>query len=198
VTAPGQSRGSRVLQITPPQIVGPFYPVGVHPDTRGDLVRPIRARGDAEGELLYVRGQVLTAAGRPVAGARIELWQANAAGKYRHASDINSAALDPNFNGFAALTTDAGGHYQVRTIKPGGYPAAYGEIRPPHIHFTVDGRVDRLVTQMYFAGEPENQTDRWLNSAPQPEQLIVTLQRAPRDLDVRAVVADFDIVLASG
>jgi protocatechuate 3,4-dioxygenase, beta subunit len=188
----------RKLRITQPQIVGPFYPVGARPDTRGDLARPVGAAADARGELLYVRGRVLTVSGRPVAGARIEIWQANAAGKYRHPSDSNSAALDDNFMGFATLFTDRAGRYRLRTIKPGGYPALYGEIRPPHIHFSVEGRVDRLVTQMYFSGEPENQTDRWLNSAPQPEQLIVKLARCPRALDASAFIATFDIVLVTG
>jgi protocatechuate 3,4-dioxygenase beta subunit len=86
----------------------------------------------------------------------------------------------------------------LRTIKPGRYPTAEGDIRPPHIHFAVDGRFDRLVTQLYFAGEPENQTDRWLNAAPRPEQLITALEPAPSHLEPWARVARFDIILASG
>jgi protocatechuate 3,4-dioxygenase beta subunit len=106
--------------------------------------------------------------------------------------------LDPNFRGFAMLTTDASGRYQLRTIKPGRYPTAAGEVRPPHIHFAVDGRFDRLVTQLYFAGEPENQIDRWLNSAPLPERLIATLQPPQPHLEPEARIAVFDIVLPSG
>ena len=186
------------LQITPPQILGPFYPVAERPDLAGDLARPAGSAAEAGGELIYVRGRVLTCSGTPVAHARIEIWQANAAGKYRHPSDSNPAPLDPNFKGFAQLTTDAAGRYAFRTVKPGRYPTAEGDIRPPHIHFTVDGRLDRLVTQLYFAGEPENQTDRWLNSLPQPERLIVALVAAPSHLETGACVAHFDIVLASG
>ena len=99
------------------------------------------------------QGRVLTRSGAPVPHARIDIWQANAAGKYRHPSDINPAPLDPNFKGFARLTTDASGHYSFRTIKPGRYPTAEGDVRPPHIHLTVEGRFDCLVTQLYFAGE---------------------------------------------
>jgi protocatechuate 3,4-dioxygenase beta subunit len=189
---------ARRLQITPPQIVGPFYPVAERPDPAGDLARANGCVGEARGQLLYVMGRVLTCAGEPVAGARIEIWQANAEGKYWHPSDVSPAPLDPNFKGFAVLTTDTEGRYQLRTIKPGRYPTAEGDTRPPHIHFAVDGRLDRLVTQLYFAGEPENRTDRWLNSAPRPEQLIVSLQPAPPHLDPRARVAVFDIVLPSG
>ena len=190
--------GTPRLQITPPQILGPFYPIAERPDLAADLARPAGSAAEAGGQLLYVRGRVLTGSGKPVAHARIEIWQANAAGKYRHPSDTNPAPLDPNFKGFAQLTTDAAGRYAFRTVKPGGYPTAEGDIRPPHIHFTVDGRFDRLVTQLYFAGEPQNQTDRWLNSLSHPERLIVALLPAPSHLEASACVAHFDIVLASG
>jgi len=198
--APAQMEdgGKRRLAITPPQILGPFYPLSEPPDLAADLARPLGSVADAAGQLLYLTGQVFTRCGEPVAHVRIEIWQANAAGKYRHPSDANPAPLDPNFKGFAQLTTDAAGRYAFRTIKPGGYPTPEGEIRPPHIHFTVDGRLDRLVTQLYFAGEPENHTDRWLNSLPEPERLIVPLQAAPSHLESAARLARFDIVLASG
>src|SRR3954447_11268554 len=186
------------LQITPPQIVGPFYPVAERPDLAADLARPCGSAAEARGQLLHVMGRVLSRSGEPVAHARIEIWQANAAGKYRHPSDTNSAPLDPNFNGFAQLTTDATGRYAFRTIKPGRYPTPEGEMRPPHIHFTVEGRIDRLVTQLYFAGEPENRSDRWLNSLPEPERLVVILEEAPSHLEMGACVAQFDIVLPSG
>jgi protocatechuate 3,4-dioxygenase, beta subunit len=191
-------RESASLEITPPQIVGPFYPVTERPDLAVDLARPRGSAAEAEGQLIYVRGRVLTSSGEPVAHARIDIWQANAAGKYRHPSDTNPAPLDPNFKGFARLTTDASGRYSFRTIKPGRYPTAEGDMRPPHIHLTVEGRFDRLVTQLYFAGEAENQTDRWLNAAPHPERLIVTLEEPASHLESRALVAHFDIVLPSG
>lgn len=188
----------KAFAITPPQIVGPFYPVSERPDLAADLARPSGSATQAQGQLIYVTGRVLASSGAPVAHARIDVWQANAAGKYRHPSDMNPAPLDPNFKGFARLTTDSSGRYTFRTIKPGRYPTAEGDIRPPHIHFTVEGRCDRLATQLYFAGEAENDTDRWLNAAPHPERLIVTLQDPPSHLGKHAMVAHFDIVLASG
>jgi protocatechuate 3,4-dioxygenase, beta subunit len=186
------------FEITPPQIVGPFYPISERPDLTADLARPSGSAAEAQGQLLYVTGRVLTSSGEPVPLARIDVWQANAAGKYRHPSDTNPAPLDPNFRGFARLITDASGRYSFRTIKPGRYPTAEGDIRPPHIHFAVEGRFDRLVTQLYFAGETENQTDRWLNAAPRPERLIVTLHAPAPHLESHALVAHFDIVLPSG
>jgi protocatechuate 3,4-dioxygenase beta subunit len=189
---------ARVLAITPPQILGPFYPVSERPDPAADLARPGGGAAEAQGQLIHVRGRVLNSFGKPVSHARIDIWQANAAGKYRHPSDANPAPLDPAFNGFARLTADASGRYSFRTIKPGGYPTAEGDMRPPHIHFDIEGRFDRLVTQLYFAGEAENQTDRWLNAAPHPERLIVTLQELPSQRETRALTAHFDIVLTTG
>jgi protocatechuate 3,4-dioxygenase beta subunit len=187
-----------VLEITPPQILGPFYPLSERPDLTADLARPSGSTAEAQGQLILVMGRVLASSGAPVPHASIDIWQANAAGKYRHPSDTNPAPLDPNFQGFARLIADASGRYSFRTIKPGHYPTAEGDIRPPHIHFTVEGRVDRLVTQLYFAGEADNQTDRWLNAAPRPERLIVNLQEPAAGSGSRALVAHFDIVLASG
>jgi protocatechuate 3,4-dioxygenase beta subunit len=189
---------ARAFAITPPQIVGPFYPVTECPDLAADLARPSGSIAEALGQLIHVSGRVLASSGAPVPHARIDIWQANAAGKYRHPSDTNPAPLDPNFKGFARLTTDTSGHYSFRTIKPGAYPTPEGDIRPPHIHMTVEGRFDRLVTQLYFVGEAENLTDRWLNATPHPERLIVTLQEPDPHLESRALVACFDIVLASG
>jgi protocatechuate 3,4-dioxygenase, beta subunit len=186
------------LERTPPQIMGPFYPVTDRPDSGGDLACPADRPSRARGQLIYVTGRVLTCSGRPVEGARIEVWHANADGKYRHPSDVNPAAIDPNFDGFGLLMTDAAGRYRLRTVKPGRYPTVDGEIRPPHIHFDVQGRFDRLVTQLYFAGEPENHTDRWLQAAPRPDLLIAALDPALPQLDPEARVAVFDIVLPSG
>src|SRR5437868_12272502 len=97
--------GTPRLQITPPQIVGPFYPVSERPDLATDLARPSGSTAEAQGQLIHVRGRVLTRSGAPVPHARIDIWQANAAGKYRHPSDSNAAPLDPNFKGFARFTT---------------------------------------------------------------------------------------------
>jgi protocatechuate 3,4-dioxygenase beta subunit len=110
--------------------------------------------------------------GRPVPGARLEIWQANAAGRYSHPSDTNSAPLDPNFQGYALLATDAGGGYRFVTVKPGGYPGGHRGMRTPHIHFDVSGQVDRLIAQMYFPDEPLNATDALLRAPLSPEAAI--------------------------
>jgi protocatechuate 3,4-dioxygenase beta subunit len=180
---------------TPDQILGPFYPLSSTANHTGDLTQPPGRLGRADGEVLLVKGRVLSLTGRPIAGARIEIWQANAAGKYRHPSDTTSEALDPNFDGFARLTTDESGAYAFRTVKPGGYRTPHGDIRPPHIHFLVDFRADRLITQMYFAGEPENATDRWLRASPQPDLLIASLDDPPDGSGPASKMATFNIVL---
>ena len=151
------------LQRTPDQILGPFYPLSELPQT-SDLTR-VSGRSDrAEGQVLNVMGRVLNLAGQPVRGARVEVWQANTHGRYTHPSDPNPAPLDPNFEGSAILTTDAEGRYRFKTIKPAAYPAGPDRMRPAHIHFQVSGRQDKIVTQMYFEGDPYNNADPFLNS----------------------------------
>src|SRR5207237_6047313 len=103
-----------------------------------------------------------------------------------------------NFDGAAVLSTDAEGHYAFKTIKPGAYPAGPNMIRPPHIHFQVTGREDRLVTQMYFENEPYNDSDRLLNSAERKELLITKLLPPSAELEPDAKLARFDIVLVHG
>ena len=188
-------RSAPPLLRTPDQILGPFYPLNGIADRTGDLAGSSGRSGRANGEILMVKGHVLTLTGRPVAGARIEIWQANSAGRYRHPSDKTSEPLDPNFDGFAVLTTDQEGGYSFRTVKPGGYRTPHGDLRPPHIHFLVDFGADRLITQMYFAGEPENATDRWLLAAPQPDLLIVSLEEPAAAPSLVSRMATFNIVL---
>jgi protocatechuate 3,4-dioxygenase beta subunit len=180
---------------TPDQILGPFYPLISTADETGDLARRPGQPQLAIGELLQVRGQVLTHRGKPIAGARMEIWQANSSGKYRHPSDTTPSPLDPNFDGFAVLKTDTEGRYTFRTIKPGAYRTPHGDLRPPHIHFLVDFGADRLITQMYFAGEPANATDRWLQAAPQPDLLIVSLKDEDPGSTQASKTATFNIIL---
>jgi protocatechuate 3,4-dioxygenase beta subunit len=147
-------------------------------------------------------GRILNINGDPVHGAKLEVWQANTYGRYTHPADRNPAPLDPNFEGFTVLKTDAEGHYRFKTIKPGAYPVASvpGAVRPPHIHFRLLGQEDELVTQMYFDGEPLNEKDRWLQSAPPStrELLIAKLLPPPSDLDPDSRLVLFDIVTLKG
>src|SRR3989475_5079246 len=190
---------AQALRRTPDQILGPFYPV-VKPLHQGaDLTTIPGKPGRAAGQVIHVMGRVLNPQGQPVQGASVEIWQANTHGRYTHPSDTNPAPLDPNFEGFAVLTTDAEGRYQFKTIKPGAYPAGPDRMRPPHIHFEVTGQSNRLVTQLYFAGEPLNDTDPFLQSVGvNKERLIVSLGPPTPELEPDARVAVWDIVLAQG
>jgi protocatechuate 3,4-dioxygenase, beta subunit len=136
--------------------------------------------------------------GEPVRTAKVEVWQANAHGRYTHPSDPNPAPLDLNFEGAAILTTDSEGRYRFKTIKPEAYPAGPNMMRPAHIHFQVTGRQDRLVTKMYFERDPYNATDPFLNSAGRKELLITKLQAPSSEFEPDSKMAVFDIVEYKG
>ena len=126
-----------------------------------------------EGRLVVVSGQLLDSDGRPIRGDLVEVWQANAAGRYQHRNDVHPAPLDPNFTGCGRTLTDDDGHYRFTTIKPGAYPWQNhpNAWRPAHIHFSVFGRAftQRLVTQMYFPGDPLFGADPIFNSIRDPK-----------------------------
>ena len=185
------------LARTPQQILGPFYPLTEFPQT-ADLTQIAGRPGRAQGQILNVMGRVLNLAGEPVRNATIEVWQANAAGRYTHPSDPNPAPLDPNFDGSAVLTTDPEGRYRFKTIKPAAYPAGPNLIRPAHIHFQVSGRQDRLVTQMYFDGDPYNATDPFLNSVGRKDLLTTKLVDASSEFEAGSKTAAFDMVIYKG
>jgi protocatechuate 3,4-dioxygenase beta subunit len=130
-----------------------------------------RQRGtEPQGERVIVTGRVRDGAGRPVPAALVEIWQANAAGRYAHASDLHPAPLDPGFAGTGRCLTDDDGRYLFVTIKPGAYPwhNHHNAWRPAHIHFSVFGTAftQRLVTQMYFPGDPLLAHDPIFSSVP--------------------------------
>jgi protocatechuate 3,4-dioxygenase beta subunit len=129
--------------------------------------------GEPQGERIIVTGRVLDSDGRPVHNALVEVWQTNAAGRYAHAKDQHPAPLDPNFTGAGRCLTDADGRYRFVTVKPGAYPWKNhpNAWRPAHIHFSVFGTAftQRLVTQMYFPGDPLMPFDPILQSIPSPE-----------------------------
>ncbi len=184
------------------QTSGPFYPTREGVEEDPDLTRVKGRPGRAAGEVIYVGGQVLDEACRPVAGALVEIWQANTWGRYDHERDAeNPRPLDPNFQSWAEMLTDAEGRFRFKTIKPGGYPVDDGGwVRPPHIHFRISRRgYHELVTQMYFAGEALNQPDRILQALSPEDQARVTVafQDAPADLEAGTRVGQFDITLRS-
>ena len=149
-----------------------------------DLTR--QHAGEPLGERISVSGRVLGSDGRPIRGQLVEIWQANAAGRYRHAVDMHPAPLDPNFTGAGRCLTDDDGGYRFVTVKPGAYPWENhpNAWRPAHIHFSVFGRAipDRLVTQMYFPGDPLFPFDPIFNSIRDEkarERLVSTLRAGP-------------------
>ena len=191
------------LPRTPSQTSGPFYPADKPLDRDADLTR-VRGRGErASGQVVHVMGRVLDVDGRPVKGARIEIWQANTHGRYTHPNDANTAPLDPGFEGYADLLTDEDGRYRFKTIKPAAYPINPmnpERVRPPHIHFDVSGRDARLVTQMYFPGEPANAGDLIFGGLGADEQRAVTASVSPpgAGLEPDSLLVRWDIVLVGG
>jgi protocatechuate 3,4-dioxygenase beta subunit len=137
-------------------LAGPVFGDDEPEPADADLTR--HGEGEPLGERIIVQGRVLDEDGRPIREALVEVWQANAAGRYRHEIDQHAAPLDPNFRGAGRCLTDDEGRYRFVTIKPGAYPWRNHENawRPAHIHFSLFGRafVQRLVTQMYFPGDP--------------------------------------------
>jgi protocatechuate 3,4-dioxygenase beta subunit len=158
-------------------------------------------RGEPQGERIIVTGRVLDSDGSPVRQALVEIWQTNAAGRYRHVNDQHPAPLDPNFTGLGRCVTDDDGRYRFVTIKPGAYPWRNhpNAWRPAHIHFSLFGQAftQRLVTQMYFPGDPLQPLDPVFNSVPDPvgrQRLIARFDLAATEPE-RALGYIWDIVL---
>jgi protocatechuate 3,4-dioxygenase, beta subunit len=144
------------LEHTLTEVTGPGFAGGWAGKELADLTKD--GKGEPIGERIIVAGRVLDEDGRPVAGTLVELWQANAAGRYIHERDQHPAPLDPNFRGAGQVATNDRGEYRFLTIKPGAYPwrNSYNAWRATHLHFSVFGPAfaTRLVTQMYFPGDP--------------------------------------------
>ncbi len=141
----------------------PCPPAPLVGSAESDLTRIAPGRPRASGEAVVISGRILDEDLRPVRRTLVEVWNANAHGRYSHVIDAgrNDAPLDPHFYGFGRVVTDDDGRYAIRTIKPGAYIARrdIGWWRPPHVHFSIVGSGVRLVTQMYFPGEPLNEQD---------------------------------------
>jgi protocatechuate 3,4-dioxygenase beta subunit len=186
--------GAASLVPTPPQTTGPFYPLTLPLDSDNDLVEIAGRSERAAGTILHLAGRVLGPDGRPVRGARIEIWQCDAFGVYHHPHDRRGPA-DPNFQGFGSAVVADDGGYRFRTIEPVPYPG-----RTPHIHFRITSPgFDPLVTQMYIAGQPLNAEDGIYRRLGERAALVtVRLEPAP-DLEPQlksgAKQGMFDIIL---
>jgi protocatechuate 3,4-dioxygenase beta subunit len=205
-----QLQDQRAALARAPAAVPAEFPVGSHrpgihnelgPLDNDLLLNYAREGGSPIGERIIVHGQVLDGNGRPVPNVLVEFWQANAGGRYRHKNDNYVAPIDPNFGGCGRTITDEAGHYSFRTVKPGPYPWRnhVNSWRPAHIHFSVfgSGFVQRLITQMYFEGDPLIPICPIVQTIPDPkaiERLIAPLDlNASVPLDTLAY--RFDIVL---
>ncbi|TQS46538.1 protocatechuate 3,4-dioxygenase subunit beta [Cryptosporangium phraense] len=181
------------------EITGPLLGEG----RLGRLDHDLTRQHDAEplGQRIIVHGRVLDSDGRPVPQTLLEIWQANASGRYQHVVDNWPAPLDPNFTGLGRTLTDSDGRYRFTTIKPGAYPWKnhYNAWRPAHIHFSLFGRAftQRLVTQMYFPDDPLFPYDPIFNSVPDEKARQRMISRF--DLESTqpdwALAFEFDIVL---
>lgn len=189
------------LQGSMSEITGPTFGHTDIDPIDNDLIRNWAKTGDPVGERIIVHGRVLDENARPVPQTLVEIWQANASGRYRHKKDAYLGALDPNFGGCGRTLTDQDGYYYFRTIKPGAYPWRnwVNNWRPAHIHVSVFGSAfsQRLITQMYFEGDPLIAQCPIVKTIPDPraiDQLIAPLDmNAAIPLDCLAY--KFDIVL---
>ena len=150
------------------EVTGPDFSTGWTGAHTSDLTRPAGAKSEAQGQRIIVAGRLLDEDGKPLSHSLVEVWQCNAAGRYLHDGDVHDAPLDPNFTGYGRLMTNEQGEYRFLTIKPGAYPwrNTHNAWRPAHIHFSLFGNAlaTRLITQMYFPGDPLLATDPIYNA----------------------------------
>ena len=181
------------------ELTGPLFGADRVQPGDDDLTR--WSGGEAVGPRIVVHGRVLDADGRPVPETLLEIWQANAAGRYRHEADQWAAPLDPHFAGLGRVLTDTGGRYRFTTVKPAAYPWRnhLNAWRPAHIHLSVFGRAftQRLVTQMYFPDDPLFFQDPIFNSVPDPaaRNRMIAAYDHEATSDHWALGFRFDIVL---
>lgn len=187
---------------TKTELTGPTFGHDLLGETDSDLIINYAKPGEsAVGARIIVHGKVMDENGRPLPGKLVEVWQANASGRYRHKNDTYLASLDPNFGGCGRCISDDNGNYSFRTIMPAPYPWPNGgnNWRPAHIHFSIfgDGFLQRLITQMYFEGDPHVALCPIVQSIPDPRAIDILVGKLDMDatipMDIRAY--RFDIVL---
>ncbi|MDQ2717008.1 MAG: protocatechuate 3,4-dioxygenase subunit alpha [Chloroflexota bacterium] len=177
--------------MTGSQTVGPFFSPAL---LREDARRNVLTQPETAGERIRIEGRVLDGAGAPVPDAMVEIWQANAHGRYHHPADQGPVPLDPTFSGFGRSGTGDDGGYWFETIKPGPVPFDAQRMQAPHICVTVFSRglLNHLVTRLYFADEPANAQDPVLQRVPNERQATLL---ARREHAGTAIVYRFDIIM---
>jgi len=199
------SRSPRLARISLEQSTGELTgPTFGHTDIANldnDLIRNYAKTGDPIGERIIVHGRVLDQNSRPVPNTLVEIWQANAGGRYRHKKDTYLAPIDPNFGGCGRTLTDEAGHYIFRTIKPGAYPwrNMVNNWRPAHIHVSVFGHAfcQRLITQLYFEGDPLIPICPIVQTLPDKEAINALVAKLDMNatIPLDTIAYRFDIVL---
>ena len=180
------------LTLTPSQMLGPFYPVTPPLHKDNDLTQVEGRSGRAVGDIADLYGKVVDMNGRPMAGVRVEIWQCDVNGRYRHPGDRQNVAEDPNFQGFGHTVTDDEGRYRFRTIRPVPYPG-----RTPHIHAAVfQEGAQPFVTQIYVAGEALNLRDGLFMRVPEALRPLLLAEFLPVEDPVATLAAQFDFVLS--
>ena len=184
---------AKVLEPTPRQPAGPFYPAKPPLDDDNDLTRVAGHAARAKGVICDLSGAVVDVNGRPLASHRVEIWQCDANGRYRHPRDPGTTPLDPGFQGHGHALTDGDGRYRFRTIRPVPYPG-----RTPHIHVAVfPPGGPPFVTQLYVAGDPRNAEDFLYRRLPAERRHLVTVPFEATEGGQAELAARFDIVLGA-
>ena len=181
---------ARILP-TPTHTEGPFYPINKPIDQDADLTFINNNTKRAQGEIHILQGRVLNTNKEPIPNALVEIWQANKWGRYQDPRDESNLRWDKNFQGYGKVKTNVDGNYRFRTIKPSGYD--YNGIkRTPHIHFKVtNGTKNIFTTQMYFAGEIENEQDMFLKNIKRKSSVIVEFGTLPNN----EKIGTFDVIV---
>jgi protocatechuate 3,4-dioxygenase alpha subunit len=179
------------LKLTGSQTVGPFFFPCL---LREDACRTVLTQPETVGERIRIKGRILDGDGVPVSDALVEIWQANAYGRYNHPADQGPAPLDPTFTGFGRCGTDDNGNYWFETVKPGPVPFNDGRLQAPHICVTIFARglLNHLITRLYFADESVNTEDPTLHCVPDDRRTTLLARRESGD---ESVIYHFDIVL---
>ena len=185
-----KSLDARILT-TPTHTEGPFYPINKPIDQDADLTFLNNNKKLAQGDIHILKGRVLDINKEPISNALVEIWQANKWGRYQDQRDQSNLPWDKNFQGYGRVNTSENGDYSFRTIKPSGYN--YNGIkRTPHIHFKITNEAKNIfITQMYFAGETENEQDMFLQNIKRKSSVVVDFKALPNN----EKMGTFDIIV---